>query len=101
MDTKRMKSLLDNETISNTFFNLYERWSDESQYEDINDYEKVLAKVIRENGFPISREKATKRPFGLKFMLDGQCWHTCVKLKGQYLAIYAKPIPEYPNPKIK
>ena len=41
--------------------NLYWRWLDEREYEDINEYGKVIASKL---GFPV---QMTKRPFGFKF----------------------------------
>lgn len=41
--------------------NLYGRWLDEREYEDINEYGKVISDKL---GFPV---KMTKRPFGFKF----------------------------------
>lgn len=39
--------------------NLYCRWQDEKEYEDINDYKVAFAKAAKVNVV-----KATKRPFG-------------------------------------
>ena len=73
--------IINNKKVTSTFFNLWERWQDESEYEDIADYGKVLAKSIRDAGQPISREKPTKRPFGLKCMINGVDYHLFVKRK--------------------
>jgi len=41
---------------------LYARWQDEKQYEDINDYGKAISKVLPEG---VKVIKSTKRPFGV------------------------------------
>ena len=47
---------------------LYDRWRDEREYEDIKDYQKVLAEKLPE-GFTMIR--ATKRPFGFQVSVEG------------------------------
>lgn len=42
--------------------NLYSRWLDERQYEDINDYAAPLRPIVEATGGKIA--KMTKRPFG-------------------------------------
>jgi hypothetical protein len=43
------------------------RWMDESKYEDINDYQKVIEKELP-MGFTVV--KMTKRPFGFHFSVE-------------------------------
>jgi hypothetical protein len=43
---ERIKSILNNDKVGNAFFNLYDRWRDESEYEDINDYGKAIFNTI-------------------------------------------------------
>ena len=45
--------------------NLYFRWQDECQYEDFNDYQKVLQEVFLKH-CPVETQfiKAVKQPFG-------------------------------------
>lgn len=50
--------------LQTTMVNLASRWMDESQYEDINDYRKVIEAKLPA-GFVIV--KMTKRPFGFHF----------------------------------
>jgi len=45
--------------------NLYSRWLDEKEYEDIRDYGKVIKKLVGK-GF----RKMTKKPFGFTYDLD-------------------------------
>jgi len=50
-------SVVENEVLLG---NLYARWQDEKEYEDFNDY----AKVIRETFSDLKIVKVNKRPFG-------------------------------------
>lgn len=50
--------------------NLYCRWQDEKEYEDINDYGDVLKPRIEEVGGRMIR--MLKRPFGFRVALDGK-----------------------------
>jgi hypothetical protein len=54
------------QSLENTISNLWSRWQDEKEYEDINDYKLVLEKHIPED-FKIV--KMTKRPFGFHFTI--------------------------------
>ena len=63
----------------NGISNLFSRWLDEQQYEDINDYAPVMVNLIKKfNGqdVEIADVKAIKRPFGIKFTTpnDGKRW---------------------------
>jgi len=91
---EQISNIVNNEAVGNTFFNLYDRWRDESEYEDINEYGKVLANTIAKQ-FPtynISLIKATKRPFGVQIKVCEVNVHVWVKLKGRYASICAKRI---------
>lgn len=47
---------------------LYSRWQDEKQYEDFEEYKKVMIKNLEPfEGFTLT--KATKRPFGFQFTI--------------------------------
>ena len=50
--------------IEPLILNLYSRWHDEKEYENINDYEDVIHKTMP-LGFSII--KMSKRPFGFTF----------------------------------
>ena len=41
-----LKEIVNNEKVGNAFFNLFDRWRDESEYEDINDYGKAIVNTI-------------------------------------------------------
>ena len=43
---KQLKSILNNENFQDTIFNLYDRWQDEHEYEDIKDYAKPLENIV-------------------------------------------------------
>ena len=45
--------------------NLYVRWQNEKDYEDIADYAKCFAQIAQDTGCTIVR--GTKRPFGVVF----------------------------------
>lgn len=47
---------------------LYGRWLDEKDYEDINDYQAPIQRVA--DDFGITVLKMTKRPFGFHFRTD-------------------------------
>ena len=48
--------------------NLYGRWLDEGQYEDISEYAKVFSKALKKHKFIFV--KVTKKPFGFTFKID-------------------------------
>lgn len=57
--------------------NLYSRWLDEHEYEDIKDYGRVLAPYVAKVGGTL--DKMTKRPFG--FVVKFQTQTGPVKVK--------------------
>ena len=86
---EKIKTIMNNEKVGNCFFNLYDRWRDESEHEDISQYGDVIIKTIN-NQFPqfgASLVASTKRPFGVKINLDGQKFHINIKLKGGYAVL--------------
>lgn len=83
-----INKVINNEEVSNTFANLWERWQDEKDYEDINEYGKVLHGAINEIG-ECMLFKATKKPFGVKVYRAGQLIHFYMKRKGSYLVMCA------------
>lgn len=48
--------------------NLYERWSDEHEYEDIAEYRPPIEKALPAG---VSISTMTKRPFGFTFKVEG------------------------------
>lgn len=63
---------------------LWERWQDEHEYEDINDYLKAIQSYIPE------ASKMMKRPFGFAAKCDDGDLKVCVRLKGNYLQFNAE-----------
>lgn len=47
---------------------LYDRWQDEYQYEDFNDYIDAMRKMLPDD---FKFEGATRRPFGVRFSIKG------------------------------
>lgn len=69
------------EKIVNRFMYLYERWQDEREYEDINDYLENIKTLVPE------AYKIHKRPFGITCRCsDGDIRIFC-KVKGKYLTV--------------
>ena len=46
MTQNQLKSNLNNINFEHTIFNLYDRWQDEHDYEDIKDYAKPLENIV-------------------------------------------------------
>jgi hypothetical protein len=64
------------EAAHETLGNLYSRWLDEHEYEDINDYQLPLNPIAEKFGVKIT--KMTKKPFGCHFETDlGKYVFTC------------------------
>jgi len=82
MTTKeKVHAIVNNKNIMNAFVNLYLRWLDERDYEDINEYGKVLFGAVTKE-MPMAEVeyvKASKRPFGIRVMMDGREWYICIK----------------------
>lgn len=92
--TDKIKAIIRNDKVSDAMFNLCDRWQDESQYEDINDYAEVIFDVVTKE-FPDYGTKligATKQPFGLKMQVDDKKFHVFLKIEGDYMKMYAKLI---------
>ena len=73
-----------NDNYADLFFNLWSRWQDEKEYEDIQDYLAVIQKYIPE------AYKITKRPFGVHCKCDDGNIHIQVKRNGNYLKMFGK-----------
>lgn len=63
---------------------LAERWSDEKEYEDINDYLKELQKSIPQS------YRITKRPFSVFCKFDDGELQVGVKMERNYLTIFIR-----------
>lgn len=75
---KFMWKHLDNEKLLRTLAELYFRWRDESEYEDFNDYIKVLKTLIPKGSKFV---KATKRPFAVIFVYEG--WTVTISINNK------------------
>jgi hypothetical protein len=67
--------------------NLYNRWQDEREYEDFNDYVKPLQPIAAECGVEIVSMK--KRPFSVVFTSDGKKFAAVVTSKTTHFEIVA------------
>jgi hypothetical protein len=56
---------------------LYGRWLDEKDYEDIEDYMSALHEKAMAAG--VALQNMTKRPFGVVFTCDGRTYHMTIK----------------------
>ena len=52
---------------------LYGRWQDEKEYEDINDYKVPFERAAKKWGITIVKMK--KSPFGMHFTVDGRLYN--------------------------
>lgn len=62
-----------------TILNLYDRWQDEKEYEDINDYQKPLEPIAEKSGCKII--KMGKSPFSCIFSVGEREFKLIVKAK--------------------
>ena len=87
-----LKKIVNNEKVGNAFYNLYDRWLDESEYEDINDYGKAIADIMAKEfpSYDIKLVQTTKRPFGVKVKINGSTYSVWVKIKGCYANLCGK-----------
>ena len=53
--------------ITDLMIQLYSRWLEESKYEDISEYQKVIERHVTDR---IKVVGMSKRPFGFKFTID-------------------------------
>jgi hypothetical protein len=56
---------------------LYGRWLDEKDHEDIEDYMSALLEAASAAGVVL--QNMTKRPFGAVFTCDGRTYHMTIK----------------------
>jgi hypothetical protein len=91
---EKIKAIINNENVSKAFFNLFDRWRDESKYEDINEYGKCLYSTMNKEfpNFGIEYVSASKRPFGLKVKIDNKTFKLHTKLKGRYIVLCASKV---------
>ena len=89
---ERLKEIVNNDNIWNAFYNLYDRWRDESEYEDINDYGKAIAKTIAKEypSYDIKLVQTTKRPFGVKIKTNSSTYSVWIKISGCHAHLCGK-----------
>ena len=73
------------EQIDENFYYVYVRWCDEKEYEDFEDYSNYMKKQLSENLPEATFIKATKRPFGFRFKIDGHLFRMCANSKETYI----------------
>jgi hypothetical protein len=66
--------------VTDTMCNLYARWLDEREYEDIADYAAIVKPRVTEIGGTFVR--MTKRPFGFVYTLDGITYTVTINMRG-------------------
>lgn len=75
-----------NNNYSDLLFNLYERWQEEKEYEDINEYLKVIQRYIPQ------AFKITKRPFAITCRCSDGNMQVSVKRVGNYVKLFGKNV---------
>ena len=90
MDSKErdnIRNVVKNLGTAQKFLNLYERWQDEKDYEDFNEYVAAMMKSMPNEAKLI---KGTKRPFGVIFNYGGNTVQVALKLEKGYCQLVAK-----------
>lgn len=64
---------------------LYERWQDEKEYENIEDYKKNLQELLVSHTII----RMTKRPFGFTTLIQGKLVHVFIKASRSSLTLKA------------
>lgn len=80
-------NVLNNRQTLEHFLYLYERWQDEKEYEDFNDYVTSMMQSMPKGATLV---KGTKRPFGVIINYGGKKVHISLKLRGNYASLTAK-----------
>ena len=91
---EKIKNIINNDKVGQAFYNLFDRWQDEQEYEDINEYGKAIHNTIMRQypEYDVRLVKTTKEPFGVVIEVDDKKVHIYVELKNLYLYIKAKLI---------
>ena len=85
----KLSKIINNEKVDDVFYNLFDRWLDESQYEDINEYGKTIINVI-DSQFPkykVRLVSSTPDPFGIIMEIDHIQFNIYIQLKGDYAVL--------------
>lgn len=91
---EKVKEIINNKAIGNVMYNLYDRWRDESEYEDINEYGKAIVNSIHVHlpHLDVKLIGVTKRPFGVKLQVGGEKVHIFTRIKSNYVQLCAKSV---------
>ena len=84
-------ALVNSQKILNLFVNLYIRWQDEKEYEDFNEYAKVMARNVKNVIGDITDVKGTKHPFGIKFTHNNKKLHLTLNVQNEYANLKIAP----------
>ena len=84
MTKQEIWAAINDDKVSDLLFNVYERWLNEKEYEDIADYLTAIQKSIPE-AYAI-----TKRPFGIKCKGSDGNLHAFIKRSGNTIQLSAK-----------
>jgi hypothetical protein len=90
MDNKErenIRNVVKNLGTAQKFLNLYERWQDEKDYEDFNEYVTAMMKSMPTGAKLI---KGTKRPFGVFFNYGGNTVLVAIEIEKGYCQLVAK-----------
>ena len=87
---EKIKTLVNTRKVLGVFYYLWERWQDEKEYEDFNDYAKEMAKMVSDTIGTQVKYSGTKRPFGLKFSANGCNYHLFLKISGNNVHLALK-----------
>jgi hypothetical protein len=86
MTRKEIWAAINSDKTSNFLFNLYGRWQDEKEYEDIADYLAAIQKSIPQ-AYAI-----TQKPFGIKCKGSDGNLHAFIKRNGNEIQLFVKNI---------
>lgn len=97
--TEALTKAVNDRGLLNTFVNLMDRWQDEWQYEDFDDYAKVMGNSVQKIlGRPISNVEGKEpiieedKDFGIEFDMDNGRYGVYARHKGgnTYAMAYRK-----------
>lgn len=86
-EKENISKVLNDTNAIRKFSYLYERWQDEKEFEDFNEYVVAMMKSMPEGSTLI---KGSKRPFGVTFKYGGSKVQVALKTSGQYCSLTAK-----------
>ena len=87
MNTKEQWKIISEEVAKDLVY-LYDRWQDECEYEDINDYLQAIKKHVP-NAYEVTTE-----PFGFKAKCDDGILKVWLSEEGDYVEFHAEFIKE-------